>query len=44
MPLYSLSGRVERFTIQVSEVKQNVPVDKAKFVKPAAEEPKVPGK
>jgi hypothetical protein len=28
-----------RFMIQVSEVKQNVPVDEAKFAKPAAEEP-----
>jgi hypothetical protein len=32
-----------RFTIQVSELKQNVPVDDAKFAKPAAEE-KGPGK
>jgi len=29
-----------RFTIQISDVKQNVPVDDAKFVKPAAEEHK----
>ena len=28
-----------RFTIQVSETKQNVPVDDAKFAKPVAEEP-----
>ncbi len=33
-----------RFTIQVSEVKQNVPVDDAKFAKPAADEQKGPGK
>jgi photosynthetic reaction center cytochrome c subunit len=35
-----------RFTIQVSEVKQNVPVEDAKFAKPAApaEPPKGPGK
>jgi hypothetical protein len=33
-----------RFTIQVSEVQQNVPVDDAKFVKPAAPAPqKGPG-
>lgn len=32
-----------RFTIQLSEVKQNVPVDDAKFAKPAAEPPKGPG-
>jgi hypothetical protein len=32
-----------RFTIQVSEVKENVPVDDAKFVKPAAPpEPPIP--
>ncbi len=35
-----------RFTIQLSEVKQNVPVDDAKFVKPAPppDAPKGPGK
>jgi len=34
-----------RFTIQVSEVQQNVPVDDGKFVKPAPPEPpKGPGK
>jgi hypothetical protein len=33
-----------RFTIQVSDVKQNVPVDDAKFAKPAAESPKGPAK
>ena len=32
-----------RFTIQVSEMKQNVPVDDAKFAKPPAEQ-KAPGK
>jgi len=29
-----------RFTIQVSDVKQNIPVDDAKFAKPATEKPK----
>jgi photosynthetic reaction center cytochrome c subunit len=33
-----------RFTIQVSDVRQNVPVDDAKFIKPAAEPQKGPGK
>ncbi len=35
-----------RFTIQLSDVRQNVPVDDAKFVKPPAppEEPKAPAK
>jgi len=33
-----------RFTIQVSEVKQNVPVDESKFVKPAQEAQKEPAK
>jgi photosynthetic reaction center cytochrome c subunit len=33
-----------RFTIQVSDVKQNVPVDDAKFAKPAAEQQKGPTK
>src|ERR1700734_1749286 len=33
-----------RFTIQVSDVKQNVPVDDAKFAKPAADEQKGPAK
>lgn len=32
-----------RFTIQVTELKQNVPVDDAKFVKPPAPPPPVPG-
>jgi photosynthetic reaction center cytochrome c subunit len=32
------------FTIQLSDVKQNVPVDEAKFTKPASEEPKPPAK
>jgi photosynthetic reaction center cytochrome c subunit len=41
---WTLARPSGRFTIQVSEVKQNVPVDEAKFVKPAAEEPKGPGK
>jgi photosynthetic reaction center cytochrome c subunit len=33
-----------RFTIQVSDLKQNVPVDEAKFAKPAADEQKGPAK
>ena len=33
-----------RFTIQVSDVKQNVPVDDAKFAKPVTENPKWPAK
>src|SRR6202051_3113882 len=33
-----------RFTIQISDVKQNVPVDDAKFAKPAADEQKGPAK
>jgi photosynthetic reaction center cytochrome c subunit len=33
-----------RFTIQVTDVQQNVPVDDAKFVKPAPEPPKGPAK
>jgi photosynthetic reaction center cytochrome c subunit len=32
-----------RFTIQVTELKQNVPVDEAKFAKPPAPPPPVPG-
>lgn len=41
---WTLARPSGRFTIQVSEVKQNVPVNDAKFVKPPAEEPKGPGK
>jgi photosynthetic reaction center cytochrome c subunit len=41
---WTLARPSGRFTIQVSEVEQNVPVDDAKFVKPAAEEAKGPGK
>ena len=33
-----------RFTIQVNDAKQNVPVEDAKFAKPAAENPKGPAK
>ena len=33
-----------RFTIQLTELKQNVPVDDAKFAKPALEQPKPPTK
>src|SRR5271169_5156417 len=41
---WTLARPSGRFTIQVSDVKQNVPVDDAKFVKPTAEEPKGPSK
>jgi len=41
---WTLARPSGRFTIQVSEVKQNVPVDDAKFAKPAAEESKGPAK
>ncbi len=43
---WTLARPSGRFTIQMSEVKQNVPVDDAKFVKPppAPEAPKGPGK
>ena len=43
---WTLARPSGRFTIQVSEVKENVPVDDAKFVKPAAspEPPKGPAK
>jgi photosynthetic reaction center cytochrome c subunit len=41
---WTLARPSGRFTIQVTEVKQNIPVDDAKFVKPAAEEQKGPGK
>jgi hypothetical protein len=40
---WTLARPSGRFTIQVTEVKQNVPVDDAKFVKPAAEQ-KTPAK
>jgi photosynthetic reaction center cytochrome c subunit len=36
---WTLARPSGRFTIQVSELKQNIPVDDAKFVKPAAPEP-----
>ena len=36
---WTLARPSGRFTIQVSEVQQNVPVDDAKFAKPAAPEP-----
>ncbi len=39
--LYRPNGR---FTIQLSEMQQNVPVDDAKFVKPAAQETRAPSK
>jgi photosynthetic reaction center cytochrome c subunit len=41
---WTLARPSGRFTIQVSDIKQNVPVDDAKFVKPAAEEQKGPAK
>ena len=40
---WTLARPSGRFTIQVSELKQNVPVDDAKFAKPPAEPPKRPG-
>jgi photosynthetic reaction center cytochrome c subunit len=39
---WTLARPSARFTIQVNDVLQNVPVDDARFVKPAAEEPKRP--
>jgi hypothetical protein len=41
---WTLARPSGRFTIQVSDVKQNIPVDDRKFAKPAAEEPKGLGK
>ncbi len=41
---WTLARPSGRFTIQVSEVKQNVPVDDAKFAKPAGEQQKGPAK
>ncbi|HET7891104.1 MAG TPA: c-type cytochrome [Candidatus Sulfotelmatobacter sp.] len=41
---WTLARPSGRFTIQVNNVKQNVPVDDAKFIKPAVEPPKGPGK
>ena len=35
---WTLARPSGRFTIQVTEVKQNIPVDEAKFAKPAAEQ------
>lgn len=40
---WTLSRPEGRFTIQVSEIQQNVPVDESKFVKPPAPEPKTGG-
>jgi photosynthetic reaction center cytochrome c subunit len=37
---WTLSRPEGRFTIQISEIQQNVPVDESKFVKPPAPEPK----
>lgn len=37
---WTLARTNGRFTIQIAEVKENVPVDDAKFVKPAPEPPK----
>jgi len=41
---WTLARPSGRFTIQVSEVKENAPVEDAKFAKPAAEPPKGPAK
>ena len=41
---WTLARPSGRFTIQISDVKQNVPVDDAKFVKPPSEEPRPPAK
>jgi photosynthetic reaction center cytochrome c subunit len=41
---WTLARPSGRFTIQVSEVMQNIPVDDARFVKPPAEPPKAPAK
>jgi photosynthetic reaction center cytochrome c subunit len=41
---WTLARPSGRFTIEVSDVKQNVPVDDTKFTKPAAEEQKGPAK
>jgi photosynthetic reaction center cytochrome c subunit len=40
---WTLSRPEGRFTIQISEIQQNVPVDESKFVKPPAPEPKAAG-
>lgn len=40
---WTLSRPEGKFTIQVSEIQQNVPVDEGKFVKPPAPEPKPGG-
>jgi photosynthetic reaction center cytochrome c subunit len=40
---WTLARPSGRFTIQLSDVKQNIPVDDAKFAKPAAEGAKGPG-
>jgi photosynthetic reaction center cytochrome c subunit len=37
---WTLARPSGRFTIQVSDVKQNIPVDEAKFAPPVADEPK----
>ena len=41
---WTLARPSGRFTIQISDVKQNVPVDDAKFAKPPSEEPRPPAK
>ena len=41
---WTLARTSGRFTIQITEVKENVPVDEGKFVKPAPEPPKGPAK
>jgi photosynthetic reaction center cytochrome c subunit len=40
---WTLSRPEGRFTIQISEIQQNVPVEESKFVKPPAPEPKAGG-
>lgn len=40
---WTLSRPEGRFTIQISEIQQNLPVDESKFVKPPAPEPKPGG-
>lgn len=40
---WTLSRPEGKFTIQISDIQQNVPVDESKFVKPPAPEPKAEG-
>jgi photosynthetic reaction center cytochrome c subunit len=41
---WTLARPSGRFTIQATEVKQNIPIDDSKFAKPADEEQKAPAK